>query len=96
MVSIKEPIATAVRDQQLSRLQSIEFKPRTVDLVECLQTAQQYLRAYQDGFIYWQPVSRSEDSFIDTGVWRTGSEYHRRYWFNLGSWRRRDGHYYPS
>ena len=94
MISVKEFNSTVVQDQSQVQAQAIEIKPRRVDLVECLDSGQRYLRAYQGGHFYWQPVSGSAEAIVDSGAWRTGSEYHQRYWLNLGPWRRRGGRYY--
>ena len=69
--------------------------PRTAELVEREDTGQFYLRTFTNGRYFWQPIAGPAAAIPDTGVWLSGGEYYRAYWFNHGAYRRRAGLYYP-
>lgn len=95
MISTEQRTYTKSHGTPAKAEQTIGIKPRRADLVESVNNGQLYLRAYEGGHFYWQPVSDREEAIPDKEAWRTGLAYYQQYWLNHGAFRRRSGRYFP-
>jgi hypothetical protein len=72
----------------------LPLAPRMAELVECADSGQFYLRAFQKGRYLWQPVAGPGAAIRDSGVWLAGGTGSIAYWHNHGAYRRRSRYYY--